>query len=255
MFHMQERLQKILSSHGVASRRASEQLIKAGRVSVNGEIAVIGQSADAAADVITIDGRPLRKADEKVYIMLNKPRGYVTTMHDEKGRASVSELVKDIPVRVYPVGRLDLDSEGLLIMTNDGDLARCLTHPSNEKKKTYHVYVKGDAGNALKTLGAPMSIDGYTIKQAEVRILRKASGGALLSITIHEGRNRQIRKMCAMAGLKVERLKRVAEGGLRLGNLKPGSWRYLCDSEIALLKRGGTERIDKNAGLHGKNCI
>ncbi|NMA24720.1 MAG: rRNA pseudouridine synthase [Clostridiales bacterium] len=237
---MRERLQKILSSHGVASRRASERLIKAGRVSVNGETAVIGQSADAVADVITIDGKPLRNADEKVYIMLNKPRGYVTTMHDEKGRANVSEFVKDVPVRVYPVGRLDLDSEGLLIMTNDGDLTRCLTHPSNEKKKTYHVYVKGDADNALKPLGAPMSIDGYTINPAEVKVLRKTSGGALLSITIHEGRNRQIRKMCVKVGLRVERLKRVAEGGLRLGNLKPGSWRYLSESEIMLLKRGGS---------------
>lgn len=252
---MQERLQKILSTHGVASRRASEQLIKAGRVSVNGKTAIIGQSADAGADVIAIDGKPLRNADNKVYIMLNKPRGYVTTMHDEKGRANVSELVKNCPVRVYPVGRLDLDSEGLLIMTNDGALTRYLTHPSNEKRKTYHVHVKGDADSAFKPLVAPMSIDGYTIRPAEVSILRKTFGAALLSITIHEGRNRQIRKMCEKVGLKVERLKRVAEGGLRLGNLKTGSWRYLCESEILLLKGSGTERIEKYAGFHNKNCI
>ncbi|NLT14170.1 MAG: rRNA pseudouridine synthase [Clostridiales bacterium] len=241
---MQERLQKILSTHGVASRRASEQMIKAGRVSVNGVIAMIGQSADTAADVIAIDGTPLGNAEKKVYIMLNKPRGYVTTMHDEKGRANVSELVTGSPVRVYPVGRLDLDSEGLLIMTNDGELTHYLTHPSNEKKKTYHAHVKGDVDSAIEPLGAPMTIDGYTIRPAEVRILDKTSDGALLSITIHEGRNRQIRKMCAKAGLSVERLKRVAEGGLKLGNLKIGSWRYLSEAEVAQLK-GEQQRTNR----------
>ena len=234
---MQERLQKILSAHGVASRRESEKLMRAGRVTVNGKAAVLGQSADSGIDEIAVDGVPLKNADEKVYIMLNKPRGCVSTMRDEKGRKNVSELVRSCGVRVYPVGRLDLDSEGLLLMTNDGELAQFLTHPSNEKEKTYHVRVMGDIERALKPLGAPMNIDGYTIRPADVRMLRRTAGGAMLSITIHEGRNRQIRKMCAAVDLKVESLKRVAEGGLLLNGLKTGSWRYLTESEILFLKK------------------
>jgi 23S rRNA pseudouridine2605 synthase len=246
---MQERLQKIISAHGVASRRESEQLILAGRVTVNGKTAVLGQSADTSIEEIAVDGVPLRKADEKVYIMLNKPRGWVTTMRDEKGRANVTELVKDCGVRVYPVGRLDLDSEGLLLMTNDGALANLLMHPSNEKEKTYHVRVTGNIDTAVGPLSAPMGIDGYTIRPADVRILQRTDGGGLLSIMIHEGRNRQIRKMCAQVGLKVDFLKRIAEGGLRLGSLKTGAWRYLSTSEIVLLKKETTIKHDKNAGI------
>jgi 23S rRNA pseudouridine2605 synthase len=233
---MKERLQKILSAHGVASRRESEQFINAGRVTVNGITAILGQSADIDGDVIAVDDIPLKNADTKVYIMLNKPRGYVTTLKDEKGRKNVADLIADCGVRVYPVGRLDLDSEGLLLMTNDGELTHFLTHPSNEKEKIYQVSVLGDVGSALLPLSEPMVIDGYTIKPANIKLLRKTAEGAVLSITIREGRNRQIRKMCAKLNIKVAFLKRVSEGGIHLGNLKTGSWRHLSDSEIKLLK-------------------
>lgn len=238
---MQERLQKILSSHGVASRRETERLIMAGRVTVNGNTATLGQNADALCDQICVDGVPLRHADEKVYIMLNKPRGYVTTMKDEKGRKNVSDLAADCGIRVYPIGRLDLDSEGLLLMTNDGTLTNQLTHPSFEKTKTYHVLVKGEISDAVERLSAPMMIDGVSLRPAEAVMLKKTRDGALISITIHEGKNRQIRKMCAQIGLEVLSLKRVCVGGLALGKLQTGSWRYLSEAEIALLK-------DENAG-------
>lgn len=241
---MKERLQKILSAHGVASRRESEQLIIAGRITVNGSTAVLGESADIDSDIIAVDGTPLRNADEKVYIMLNKPRGYVTTMKDEQGRRNVSDLVKECGVRVYPIGRLDLDSGGLLLMTNDGELTNFLTHPSNEKDKTYHVRVRGDIENALKPLSEPMSIDGYTIRPADIKLLNRTHDTAVLAMTIHEGRNRQIRKMCAQVNLKVEFLNRVAEGGLQLGRLKTGSWRYLNDSEIKMLKEIGSSNSE-----------
>lgn len=234
---MEERLQKILSKHGVMSRRASESLIAAGRVTVNGAPAVLGQSADTEIDIIEVDGKPLRPDIEKVYIMLNKPRGYVTTLKDEKGRKNVADLVKDCGKRVYPVGRLDLDSEGLLFMTNDGALTHLLTHPSHEKTKTYHVLVKGEDEGAVLKLSEPMIIDGFQLRPAVVHQISRTPSGVLLSITIHEGRNRQIRKMCAQHGLKVVSLKRVEEGGIRLGTLKTGAWRYLTAEEVELLKR------------------
>lgn len=239
---MKERLQKILSSRGIASRREAEQIIAAGRVTVGGVPAILGQSADPESELIEIDGKPLSAEPAKVYIMLNKPRGYVTTMSDEKGRNDVTALVKDCPAHVWPVGRLDMESEGLLIMTNDGALTYMLTHPSNEKKKTYEVLVRGDIEKAIKPLSEQMDIDGYMIKPAEVRLLKKTKDGALLSVTIHEGRNRQVRKMCSLVHLHVLSLIRVAEGGITLGDLKRGAWRYLSDEEISLLKH-------KNAGL------
>lgn len=234
---MKERLQKILSAHGVASRRASESLIAAGRVTVNGAAAVMGQSADTDTDTIEIDGKPLKLDTEKVYIMLNKPRGYVTTLKDEKGRKNVAGLVQDCGKRVYPVGRLDLDSEGLLILTNDGALTNLLTHPSHEKTKTYHVLLKGEAPDAISKLSGPLTIEGYQLRPAAVRHVKRTTDGLLLSITIHEGRNRQIRKMCAQLDLEVLSLKRVEEGGIRLGTLKTGVWRYLTPEEIAQLKK------------------
>lgn len=238
---MKERLQKLLSAHGVASRRESERLIEAGRVTVNGVAAALGESADIEEDIIEVDGKRLQTVDARVYIMLNKPRGYVTTMKDEKGRRNVSDLVKDCHARVYPVGRLDLDSGGLLLMTNDGALTNFLTHPSNEKSKTYYVVVKGDVPSALILLSGPMVIDDYRIRPAQIETLKITPEGGLLSMTIHEGRNRQIRKMCALANLKVDMLTRVEEGGLKLGTLKIGAWRYLTDDEVNLLKK-------KNAG-------
>ena len=238
---MKERLQKILSARGVASRRAAEEMIAAGRVRVNGTTAAVGMSADASADLIEIDGRPLAGEAGKVYIMLNKPRGWITTMQDDKGRRSVTELVRDCPVRVWPVGRLDMDSEGLLIMTNDGDLTHLLTHPSHEKDKCYSVRVRGDASAALGQLSEPMTVDGVDLRPAVVRLAGKTEDGAVLAMTIREGKNRQIRKMCAQAGLEVIALRRTAEGGLKLGGLQSGRWRYLSAQEVALL-RGGPEK-------------
>ena len=232
---MQERIQKILSRHGVASRRDVEEMLKAGRISVNGELAAVGQKADDDVDAIEIDGVKLAPASNKVYIILYKPRGFLTAVRDDRGRRTVVELVESCGQRVYPVGRLDLDSEGLLIMTNDGELTNILTHPSNEKVKTYRVYVVGDVDHALGLLRSPLTIDGYRIRPAEVNIMEKQQNRGVLSIAIHEGRNRQIRKMCACCGLKISRLIRVAEGGIELGNLAPGEWRYLTDDEVELL--------------------
>lgn len=231
---MAERLQKIIASAGLMSRRAAEEAIRAGRVSCNGQTASIGDSADPALDIICVDGAPVRLQEQKVYLMLHKPRGVVTTMSDEQGRKSVSDLVKDVGARVYPVGRLDLDSEGLLLMTNDGDFANRVMHPSHEVSKCYETWVKGDdIETAVKALTQPMLIDGYEIRPATVRLLRRISEQeALLSITIHEGRNRQVRKMCEAVGLRVTRLLRVSEGSLRLGDLPSGKWRYLTNEEI-----------------------
>ena len=216
------------------SRRAAEEAIRAGRVSCNGQIASIGDTADPAADRICLDGRPVVPQNEKVYLMLHKPRGVVTTMSDEKGRKTVFDLVRDVGVRVYPVGRLDLDSEGLLLMTNDGDFAERVMHPSHEVEKCYETWVKGDdLDDAVKALMQPMQIDGYRIRPAEVSLLRRTSEReAVLSVTIHEGRNRQVRKMCESVGLRVTRLLRVREGELLLGRLPAGSWRRLSNEEI-----------------------
>ena len=234
---MKERIQKILAQAGLCSRRAAEDLLRDGRVTVNGRPAGLGDSADPTRDKLAVDRRPVRAAEEKVYLMLNKPRGFVSTMKDERGRRTVAQLTQGAGARVYPVGRLDYDSEGLLIMTNDGDLTLRLTHPSHEAGKTYRVSVRGDLAR-LPALSEPMVIDGYTIRPAEVHVLsRTEDGAAKLEITIHEGRNRQIRKMCAQCGLEVRRLKRVAVGKIGLDPaLAPGKWRRLTPDEIAYLK-------------------
>ena len=233
---MKERLQKIISASGLMSRRAAEELIAAGKVSVNGVTAALGDKAEAGIDRILVDGKVLPSAGEKLYIMLNKPRGYVTTLSDEKGRKNVSELVKELGIRLYPVGRLDMYSEGLLLMTNDGDFANRLMHPSHQVDKCYHTWVKGeDMGWAVELLRCPMEIDGYVTSPAQVDILELKGEEALLGITIHEGRNRQVRKMCEAAGLKVTRLMRVSEGGVKLGTLKSGRWRRLTEEELNML--------------------
>lgn len=233
---MKERLQKIISASGLMSRRAAEELIAAGKVSVNGVTAALGDKAEAGVDKILVDGKALPSAGEKLYIMLNKPRGYVTTLSDEKGRKNVTELIKELGTRLYPVGRLDMYSEGLLLMTNDGDFANRLMHPSHEIDKCYHTWVKGeDMGWAVELLRCPMEIDGYVTSPAEVDILELKGEEALLAITIHEGRNRQVRKMCEAAGLKVTRLMRVSEGGVELGTLKSGKWRRLTEEELDML--------------------
>ena len=233
---MTEKLQKIIAASGIMSRRAAEAIIEEGRVSVNGCTAGIGDRADAESDLILVDGKKLPANEQKRYIMLHKPKGYVTTMHDEKGRRCVQQLVAEIPQRLYPVGRLDMNSEGLLIMTNDGELANRLMHPSHEVNKTYHTWVKGeDVGFAAELLRQSMNIDGYIISPAEVDILELIPGGAKLAVTIHEGRNRQVRKMCEAVGLSVTRLVRVSEGKLQLGNLPCGKWRELSREEIEKL--------------------
>lgn len=235
---MTERLQKILASRGVCSRRKAEELIAAGRVSFNGQTAKLGDSADPEIDEILLDGEPLPSADGFVYILLNKPRGYVTTLSDEKGRDNAAQLVADCGKRVYPVGRLDMDSEGLLLFTNDGEFANNLMHPKHEVNKTYRVIVRGYSDEALEKLKKPVTLDGYTIRKPEVVLIWKSrqNDKAELQVTIHEGRNRQVRRMCAMAGMSVTRLIRIAEGTLRLGDLKPGKWRYLTEEEVAALK-------------------
>ena len=236
---MTERLQKIISASGLMSRRAAEEAISSGRVTVNGVKAGLGDKADPAFDRIAVDGRPLPKSEAKLYIMLNKPRGYVTTLRDEKGRKNVTELLQGLGVRVYPVGRLDMYSEGLLLLTNDGEFANRVMHPSHEVSKTYRTWVTGEnPEKAARNLRRPMEIDGYTIRPAGVDIEQCFPGGALLTITIREGRNRQVRKMCEQVGLKVTRLVRIAEGGLQLGDLKSGCWRHLTAEEVRAVLAG-----------------
>ncbi len=233
-----ERLQKIISARGIMSRRAAERLIEEGRVTVNGVTAELGAKADPAQDEIAIDGKPLPRENGAVYILLHKPRGYVTTLSDEQGRKNVSQLVEDCGTRVYPVGRLDLNSEGLLLMTNDGALTQRLTHPSHQVEKEYLVRVTGDVESALPQLRQDMVVDGVSYLGAKVRELPSGENGSrYLSITIHQGKNRQVRKMCAHCGLKVHRLRRIREGSLELGALKPGGWRYLTPEEVEGLKR------------------
>lgn len=234
---MKERIQKIMAQSGLCSRRAAEQIIRDGGATVNGRPAGLGDSADPVRDKILVNGKPLRRAEEKVYLMLNKPRGYVSTLKDERGRKTVRQLVEGCHARVYPVGRLDADSEGLLLMTNDGELTLHLTHPSHEAGKTYLVSVRGDL-RRLSGLEQPMDIDGYTVQPAKVYIRDQASDTeAHIEMTIHEGRNRQIRKMCEKCGLEVRRLKRIAVGELMLDpKLAPGKWRALTPEEIAYLK-------------------
>ena len=237
---MTERLQKILASRGVASRRRAEEMILAGRVTCNGAVCKLGDSADPDVDKILLDGKPLPSREEFVYIMLNKPRGFVTTLSDEKGRKNAAQLVADCGKRVYPVGRLDMDSEGLLLFTNDGDLANRLMHPKHEVNKTYAVQVTGYTTQGLEKLKRPITLDGYRIKPPQVICVRKENdekNTAVLQVTIHEGRNRQVRRMCAAAGMNVRRLTRISEGDLKIGKLPTGKWRYLTDEEAALLKK------------------
>lgn len=229
------RIQKLLSQRGVASRRAAEEMILTGRITVNGILCEVGMSVDPEKDRILVDGKPLPDEQNKVYIMLNKPRGYVTTLSDEKGRPTVAQLVKDCGLRVYPCGRLDYDSEGLLLLTNDGEFANSMMHPKNLIDKVYAVTVKGYTPEALSLLEKPVELDGYLIQKPSVRLLR-AGEKSVVEVTIHEGRNRQVRRMCAIAGMEVLKLKRIREGKLTLGDLPSGRWRYLTDAEIALLR-------------------
>lgn len=232
---MDERIQKIIASRGLMSRRKAEELIRDGRVRVNGNTAQMGERADPVEDVIEIDGKQLTKAPEHLYLMLHKPRGYVTTMSDEKGRATVWELVQDCGARVYPVGRLDLNSEGLLLFTNDGEFANRLTHPRHEVNKTYLTWVNRFSSEKLQRLSRMDSLEGERISRPQVRLLNAKGEAALLELVIHEGKNRQVRRMCEQAELAVTRLKRIAEGSVSLGELPLGKWRLLTPQEIDAL--------------------
>ena len=236
---MGERLQKLISACGLASRRTAEAWIAAGRVTVNGRPARLGDQADLSRDRGEVDGVPLRQEASHVYLMPHKPRGYVTTLSDEKGRKTVAALTSGCGRRVWPVGRLDLDSEGLLVMTDDGALTNRLLHPSHQVEKEYLVWVTGDADRALPILSGPMELDGARLAPARVKRGRTSGGVTQLSVTICQGKNRQVRRMCAQAGLTVTRLKRIREGGLRLDrSLRPGQWRPLTPEELVLLDGG-----------------
>lgn len=233
---MRERLQKILSARGIASRRRSEEMIQNGLVTVNGIAASLGDSADPETDEICVNGQLLPAGQQSVYILLNKPRGYVTTLSDEKGRPNAAQLVEACGLRVYPVGRLDMDSEGLLLFTNDGAFANAMMHPKKEVEKIYEVWVTGYQPGGKEQLSRPIVLDGYRIRPPKVTLLNVNGDQAKLRVTIHEGRNRQIRRMCKAAGMRCTRLRRIQEGSLRLGNLPCGAWRYLTEKEIAELK-------------------
>lgn len=235
---MEERLQKILSRHGVASRREAEELILSGRVTVNGAEARLGMKADEDLDQILVDGDPLAQTEQRVYIMLNKPRGCLCTRKDEKGRKTVLDYLGSCRARVWPVGRLDLNSEGLLLLTDDGELTNALTHPSHGVEKVYTVRVAGeDIPGAIRLLKGPLELDDGPARAKTVRLLKDDGDRAILEITVTEGRKHLVRNMCAAAGLEVKRLIRVAEGGLALGDLRTGCWRYLEAEELRALKK------------------
>ena len=232
------RLQKYFTDCGVMSRRAAEKEIEAGNVKVNGKTAILGMRIDPERDEVTLRGkRVMPTADELVYVMLNKPRGYVTTMSDEKGRPTVHDLTASVGTRVYPVGRLDMDSDGLLLLTSDGELANKLTHPRHEIPKIYEVTVSGKVDEkTLAALSAPMELDGYEILPVKCEITKENADTTLIRMTLYEGRNRQIRKMCENVGLKIKRLQRIAIGDIKLGTLALGKYRHLTEKEVAYLK-------------------
>lgn len=243
------RIQKFFTDNGIMSRRAAEREILAGKVKVNGDTALIGQKIDPARDRVEYSGRLIEPAvfREYTYIMLNKPRGYLSSASDDRGRRCVTELVSDCGSRVYPVGRLDMDSDGLLLMTDDGALAYRLTHPRHEIPKLYRVTLRGELTDSeIDCLRQPTELDGYRLAPVTVKLLTRGGGITVISMTLREGRNRQIRRMCEMCGLIVLRLTRIAVGSITLGNLREGCWRRLTDDEIKYL---GAARPDgTNAG-------
>ena len=234
------RLQKYMADCGVASRRKSEELIEAGKVKVNGHIATIGSKVNPKKDIVTVRGKRINKEEKLYYIMLNKPRGYVTTVSDEMGRKTVMDLV-DINARVYPVGRLDKDSEGLLLLTNDGSFANALTHPKHNYAKVYRVTVRPSVDDEiLYKLRNGIEIDGRKTAPCDVNVITEEQGRVVLEFILREGRNRQIRKMCDAVNLEVARLKRISIGPLTLGMLKTGKTRFLTDNEVKKLIRSAS---------------
>ncbi len=246
------RLQKMLADCGIASRRKAEEMIAAGEVRVNGSVAKIGDKVDPKKDKVTVKGKPVESHVQEVYIMLHKPRGFITTMSDEMDRKCVAELVQEIPERVYPVGRLDRDSEGLLLMTNDGAFANAMMHPSKHVPKTYRVTVRPSiTEDQLTQMAVGIEIEGRKTAPADVRVLSQEPGRVVLEMVLYEGRNREIRKMCEALGLEVARLKRIAIGPVRLGMLQPGKWRELTADEVKRLMAGA--KADKRAQQNQMN--
>ena len=234
-----ERLQKLLNARGVASRREAEALIQGGRVTVDGIPAYLGQRADPTLQEIRVDGQVLPPLDtRRVYIMLHKPAGYISTVRDDRGRKTVMDLLGAEGEGLWPVGRLDRDSQGLLLLTNDGAVTQRLTHPSFGVEKLYRVWVRGEGiEEKRKEMEGPLTIDGWPVSPAKVGLISQRRDGGILEVRIYEGRNRQVRKMCALFDLQVERLIRTGEGKLQLGDLKAGMWRHLCQEEITYLRR------------------
>ena len=240
MANNEVRLQKFMAEHGVASRRKSEDLIRAGKVKVNGHVAEIGMKINPRKDLVTVGKQKLTNVKNRkmVYIMLNKPRGYVTTVSDELGRKTVMDLLPDFGCRIYPVGRLDKDSEGLLLLTNDGSFTNCMTHPSHEYAKVYRVTVRPAVNDEiLFNLRNGIEIDGRKTAPCEVTVLTEEENRVVLEFILHEGRNRQIRKMCESQGLEVARLKRISIGPIKLGMLKQGDYKELSEQDVKKLLR------------------
>ena len=246
------RIQKFFTDCGILSRRAAEEEIKKGRVKVNGIVAEVGQKIDPAHDRVEYRGQVISASSKPrfTYVMLNKPRGYLSTVTDDRGRHCVTELVEDTGVRLYPVGRLDMDSEGLLLLTNDGELTNRLTHPKHEIPKIYHVKIRGIVtADQVKALSRPMIIDGYQILPVKTELISVKDDASTLRMTLFEGRNRQIRKMCETQSLEIQKLCRVAIGDIKLGNLAPGKWRYLTRTQVEYLKGKATAK-----GKDHKSC-
>ena len=241
---MEERLQKILAERGMASRRKAEEWIAQGHVKVNGRVAQLGDKADARRDVILVHGKKIAAAEQPVYLMLHKPRGFVTTLSDEKDRKCVADLMKDVPARVFPVGRLDRQSEGLLLMTNDGDFANAMMHPAAHVPKYYRVTVRGEVTDEQQAhFCEGVMLDGKKTAPSELRVVSQQPDRTVLEVTLFEGRNRQIRRMCEVLGWEVARLRRIAIGSVKLGMLPAGQWRYLEPKEVrSLLQASQTQK-------------
>lgn len=234
---MLQRVQKIIAAAGHCSRRRAEELIAAGRVRVDGQLANLGDQADAAVSIILIDGKPLKAAENHLYVLVNKPLGMVTTLSDPEGRPVVTELVRDLPARLFPVGRLDINTSGLLLLTNDGDLANCLAHPSRQVDKTYLVKVRGRLSEeSRRLLEAGVALEDGVTAPARLAKLRVTGSHTWFELTIHEGRNRQVRRMCETLGHQVSRLVRIGYAFLTLDDLAPGQKRLLTRQEVARLR-------------------